>query len=77
MVTEMTILDNAKKNNKRRRLSKKTDLFDNRIKKRSRRSKSESSSSQMYEGMVLTAEQMTAIAKSMLERQAKPKKYPL
>ena len=57
------------------------DIFDNkditrmskRKRKRSGSQRSQRSQSEFYIRMVLPAEQTTAIAKSMLERQAKPK----
>lgn len=57
------------------------DIFDNkdrtrmtkRKRKRSGPQRSQRSQSEIYIRMVLPAEQTTAIAKSMLERQAKPK----
>ena len=60
---------------KNRKVLEKMDIFDNVAKtsKMAGRRKSKTSRSEMVIRMVLPAEQMTAIAKSMLERQAKPK----
>lgn len=73
----MDIFHKSARSNERKdkRLLEKADIFDNvvRTSKMTGRPRSKTPRSEMYIRMVLPAEQMTAIAKSMLERQAKPK----
>ena len=71
----MDLVRNADRSNKSKRLPEKYDIFDigTRKSKGRKRPRNNTQNAQMHVRVVLPAEQMTAIAKSILDRQAKPK----